>query len=102
MTTTTSPATIGRLISRESAADAAAPRVGPWRLLKLAADGEFTRVYRAQPADGGPGALYAIKVLSGEGSENLEAIQRFVREAAAGRSLTHRHLVPILSAQVER
>src|SRR5690349_11949937 len=101
MALTSTPGAAGWTAARDDVADEGAARLGPWRLLKTVAAGEFATVYQAVPAEGGPRShSYAIKVLNGEHDLGSPAAERFLREAAVGRSVSHRHLVSVLSAQV--
>jgi serine/threonine-protein kinase len=60
-------------------------------------------VYLAQPLEQSADTEsdYALKVLRDELSDDRQAQQRLRREAAAARAVSHRHLVPILSAHLK-
>ncbi len=79
-------------------------RVGQWELLELAAEGSLARVYRARPAHcpADRPAGYALKVLRREWQDDPRAIRLLVREAVAGRTVSHPHLVSILRARMSR
>ncbi|MCE5266555.1 MAG: serine/threonine protein kinase [Planctomycetaceae bacterium] len=87
----------------DAAAKAMFPcRVRQWELVKFAGAGSLARIYRARPV-GAPDdqpASYAIKMLRPEWQDKPEAIRLLQREALAGRSVSHPHLVPILATAV--
>ena len=79
-------------------------RVGQWELVVLAAEGSLSRIYRARPA-GTPAdrpAGYAVKMLRQQWEDDPRAVRLLVREAIAGRCVSHPHLVSILRASVSR
>jgi eukaryotic-like serine/threonine-protein kinase len=83
---------------------APARRMGGWNLAELAGEGSWARVYRARPAGtpcDGPGA-YALKTLRPEWEGDPQAAALLAREALAGRSLSHPHLIAVLEAHVSR
>ena len=86
-----------------AALSATAPsQIGPWRLVKQAAEGKLCRVYQAQPAEGAANrsAGYALKVLKEASQNDAAAIEVMRREAIVGRKVSHPHLISILSAHV--
>ena len=70
----------------------------------MAAEGSLARVYRARaattPVD--RPAAYAVKMLRERWRDDPRAIRLLQREAVAGRSVAHRHLVSILAARISR
>jgi len=80
------------------------PRVGPWELVCLAAEGSWSRVYRARPlgAAADQPAAYAVKMLRPECEGDPRAVELLVREATVGRSVAHPHLISILGASLGR
>ncbi|NQU22944.1 MAG: serine/threonine protein kinase [Candidatus Nealsonbacteria bacterium] len=79
-------------------------RLGQWELVELAAKGGLARVYRARAADcrDDQPAGYALKVLRDQWETDPRAIAMLAREAEAGRSVSHPHLVSVLRARVSR
>jgi len=79
-------------------------RVHHWELLDLAAEGTWSRVYRARPADGGSQhePRYAVKLLRPEYQSDPRAIALLHREAQVGRRVAHRHLVSVVGAELRR
>ncbi|HVX62746.1 MAG TPA: serine/threonine-protein kinase [Pirellulales bacterium] len=77
-------------------------QLGPWRLTRLAGEGNLCRVYQASPADAPADrpASYALKVLKEEWQEDLAAAELMRREAIVGRKISHPHLISVLSAHV--
>ncbi|MEN6449968.1 MAG: serine/threonine-protein kinase [Thermoguttaceae bacterium] len=91
-------------VRRMDAAVQARParRARQWELVEFAAEGSLARIYRARPA-GTPAsqpAGYAVKMLRPEWQDEPEAIRLLQREALVGRSVSHPHLAPVLSAAV--
>ncbi len=79
-------------------------RVGPWRLMRLAARGPLTELWQARPAEAPnevPGA-YALKMLLPDWDKHPHAIAMLQREAAVGRAVSHPHLVPVLAANTSQ
>ncbi len=77
-------------------------RVGQWELVEFAALGSLARIYRARPA-GAPAdqpATYAVKMLRPNWQDDPHAIRLLQREALVGQSVSHPHLVPVLTAAV--
>lgn len=77
-------------------------RIRPWELLELAAAGSLTEVYRARPEGSGTRqtACYAIKILRSAWETEPRAVEMLRREALAGRTVSHPHLISILAANV--
>jgi serine/threonine protein kinase len=75
-------------------------QLGPWQVCKQIGRGNLTTVYQARPADAEGGATYALKVLDRRYYDDQEVINLFRREAAAGRTLEHPHLVSVLDCQI--
>ena len=69
-------------------------------MVEFAAEGAFSQVFRARPADGAPGAAatYAVKRLKVEWHDDARAVSFLRREARVGRAINSPHLVPILDA----
>jgi serine/threonine-protein kinase len=86
-------------------------RLGPWQLVRLLAESNFTRVYQARPSDGETGdagngvarrpAAYVIKLLRKEWWREPQAIEMQRRESWVGSKVTHPNLLPVLSASVD-
>jgi serine/threonine-protein kinase len=78
-------------------------RLGPWQLVRVLADGNYTRVYQARPADGEPSqrAAYVLKVLRNQWWRDPQAIEMQRREAWVGAKISHPNLLPVLSASVQ-
>src|SRR4051812_35970968 len=78
-------------------------RLGPWQLVKPLGEGNLTRVYLAQPADGPENqpAAYVVKTPRKEWWRDPQAIEMQRREAWIGSKLSHPNLLPVLSASVE-
>jgi serine/threonine-protein kinase len=84
-------------------------RLGPWQLVRLLAEGNFTRVYQARPAaPDGPecessrrSAAYVLKMLRKEFWRDPAAIEMQRREAWVGTKVSHPNLLPVLSASVQ-
>ncbi|HVA48797.1 MAG TPA: serine/threonine-protein kinase [Pirellulales bacterium] len=79
-----------------------AARIGQWQLVRMIGEGQLCRVYAARPVSQAAerAAVYALKVLSDRWSEDSAAIEVLRREAIVGRTLSHPHLVSVLSAHV--
>lgn len=82
----------------------ACERIGSWHLTHRIASGPACDVYQARPVEALPGtpAGYALKVLRAEWNERPEALAMLQREALVGRTVSHRHLVAVLGAQLDR
>jgi serine/threonine protein kinase len=78
-------------------------RLGRWQLVRPLGEGNYTRVYSAQPADGPPNqpAAYVIKVLRKEWWRDSQAIEMQRREAWVGSKVSHPNLLPVLAASVQ-
>ncbi|MCI0331676.1 MAG: serine/threonine protein kinase [Planctomycetes bacterium] len=77
-------------------------RLGPWALVRLLSEGNFTRVYQARPADGSASqsAAYVVKVLRNQWWRDPQAIEMQRREAWVGSQVSHPNLLPVLSSSV--
>jgi serine/threonine-protein kinase len=78
-------------------------RLGPWQLVRLLAESNFTRVYQARPADGdaNQSASYVLKALRNQWWRDSQAIEMQRREAWVGAKVSHPNLLPVLSASVQ-
>ena len=87
-------------------------RLGPWQLVRLLAESNFTRVYQAratdEPADepvdrqsAWRPAAYVVKVLRNEWWRDPQAIEMQRREAWVGSKVSHPNVLPVLSASVK-
>ena len=77
-------------------------RARQWELVEFAAQGSLAKIYRARPV-GTPAdrrATYAVKMLRPCWQDDPEAIRLLRREAMVGRSVSHPHLAPVLTALV--
>jgi len=79
-------------------------RIGPWQLVRLINESELARVYLARPAEASADqpATYVIKVLRKEWWRDPQAIETQRRAAWLGQKVSHPHLLPILSANVQQ
>lgn len=79
-------------------------RIGPWQLVRLLSESELARVYVARPveADGEQSANYVLKTLRKEWWRDPQAIEMQRRAAWIGRKVSHPHLLPVLSANVQQ
>ena len=77
-------------------------RVRQWELVEFAGLGSLARIYRARPAESPADrpADYAVKMLRPCWKDDPQAIRLLQREALVGQSVSHPHLVPVLSASV--
>ena len=77
-------------------------RLGPWQLVRLLSEGNFTRVYQSRPADAPDNlpAAYVVKVLRNQWWRDPQAIEMQRREAWVGTQVSHPNLLPVLSASV--
>ncbi len=71
-----------------------------WELLEHAAEGAYTSVYRARPADrcSPSPAAYAVKVLREPWCDRPEIVELLRSEARAARQVCHPHLISVLAA----
>ena len=87
-------------------------RLGPWQLVRLICENNFTRVYQARADEGPAGddaegesawkpAAYIVKVLRKEWWRDPQAIEMQRREAWVGSQASHPNLLPVLSASVQ-
>lgn len=79
-------------------------RIGPWQLVRLLNESELARVYLARPADANEQQppTYVIKVLRKEWWRDPQAIEMQRRAAWIGRKISHPHLLPVLSANIQQ
>ena len=77
--------------------------VGRWEPIALAAEGYWSRIYRARPlgSPAGGGAAYALKAIRPERDGTL-ARALFAREALVGGSISNPHLIAVLESGVSR
>jgi serine/threonine protein kinase len=105
MTRTEQRTRSGGAVARRGAVAAELPRpVGRWEAVDLAAEGSWSRIYRARPLGSPPDrpAAYALKMLRSEHQDDAWAISLLAREALAGGSISSPHLIPVLEARVAR
>jgi len=76
--------------------------LGRWEAVALAAEGSWSRIYRARPVGcrSDRAAAYALKTPRPECREDAQAAALLAREAVAGRSISHPHLIPVLEAGI--
>ncbi|MBN2473411.1 MAG: serine/threonine protein kinase [Pirellulales bacterium] len=81
---------------------ASSHHLGQWSLVSLAAQGDLARIYLARPAEAPPdqSAAYALKVLRPDRQHDPRMVGLLMREAEVGHRVSHRHLVPVLSASI--
>ncbi|MEM8944443.1 MAG: serine/threonine-protein kinase [Planctomycetota bacterium] len=79
-------------------------RIGPWQLVRLLSESDLARVYLARPADASDSqpATYVVKVLRREWWRDPQAIEMQRRAAWIGTKVTHPHLLPVLSSNVQQ
>lgn len=77
-----------------------ASKLGPWELLRCVAEGKLCQVFRARPAGADRSPAYAVKLLVERWHDDAAAVEAMRREVVVGRQVSHPHLIPILSAQV--
>jgi len=77
-------------------------RARQWELVEFAARGSLARIYRARPVGTPPDrpAAYALKMLRPCWQDDPEAIRLLQREAAAAQSVSHPHLISVLTSFV--
>jgi serine/threonine-protein kinase len=77
-------------------------RVRQWELVEFVGLGSLAHIFRARPAGAAADqpAAYAVKMLRPCWEDDARAICLLQREAVVGQSISHRHLVPILTASV--
>lgn len=77
-------------------------RLGPWQLVRMLSEGNFTRVYQAKPADASANqpASYVVKVLRNQWWRDPQAIEMQRREAWVGTQVSHPNLLPALASSV--
>ncbi|MGD0901076.1 MAG: serine/threonine-protein kinase [Thermoguttaceae bacterium] len=105
MAQTESPVQIDAEAACRTAAGGTVPRLaGHWELVALAAEGSWAQVYCARPAGSPPDspAAYAVKTLRPDRQGDATALGLLAREALAGRSVSHPHLISILEVQLRQ
>lgn len=102
MTQTRLRSTGGAVSARMARAARPPCRIRQWEFVKFVGVGSLARIFRARPADSPEDqpAHYAVKMLRPAWQNNPEAIRLLQREALVGQTISHPHLVPILSASV--
>ncbi len=77
--------------------------VGKWELVNCLGAGEWSTVYSGRPREcsGNWPADYAIKIAERTGDKAGQAKQLLAREATIGRTVSHPHLVAVLSAHLD-
>ena len=73
--------------------------LGGWELVRVLGEGEWATVHAGRPRDceDDQPLDYAIKVARLDGGKQRQAEQLFAREALIGRTVTHPHLMAVLS-----
>ncbi len=101
---TSSPVTANFAATDASTSQSAVGRMGPWQLVRLLSESELARVYSARPADApsNQSANYVVKALRKEWWRDPQAIEMQRRAVWIGRQLSHPHLLPVLSANVQQ
>lgn len=79
-------------------------RLGPWQLVRLLHESDLARVYLCRPADSAEDqpANYVLKVLRKEWWRDPQAIEMQRRAAWLGSTISHPHLLPVLSSSVSQ
>lgn len=79
-------------------------RIGPWQLVRMLSESELARVYLARPlsTEANQPASYVVKVLRKEWWRDPQAIEMQRRAAWIGKQVSHPHLMPVLSANVQQ
>lgn len=101
---TSSPVYANFAATEPTSQNSAVGRMGPWQLVRLLSESELARVYSARPA-GAPanlGANYVVKALRKEWWRDPQAIEMQRRAVWIGRQISHPHLLPVLSANVQQ
>jgi eukaryotic-like serine/threonine-protein kinase len=103
-TVETSSPVYANFAATEIPSQQAVGRMGPWQLVRLISESELARVYLARPADapGSQPANYVVKALRKEWWRDPQAIEMQRRAVLIGRQLSHPHLLPVLSANVQQ
>lgn len=74
---------------------------GPWQHVETLHEGPVSVVFCVRPQTGGD-AAYVLKRLQPHWQDDFRAVALLEREAAVGRTVRHRNLVPVLDAQLRR
>lgn len=78
--------------------------VGPWHLVQMIGEGQWTEVFQARPAtqSNDEAADYTVKVLKGDYQHDPVAVQFLQREAFVAGHVLSPHVTTVLSAHVDR
>lgn len=100
----TSPVSTNFAATGSTPHQSAIGRMGPWQLVQLLSESELARVYSARPADAPPSQTprYVVKSLRKEWWRDSQAIEMQRRAVFVGRQISHPHLLPVLSANVQQ
>jgi serine/threonine protein kinase len=92
-----------RTIEKSPGEAARVSSLGPWQLLELIDEGNYTLIYAACPksAPDGEGADYVVKVIKPEYQGTAQIVRRLTTEAFLGRTVSHPNLASVLSANVD-
>jgi len=76
--------------------------VGNWELCEQVAEGSWAQVFLARPVDtpSDRPPAYAVKMMRPDRRDHPQAVALIVREALAGRSLSHPHVIAVLDSHV--
>lgn len=79
-------------------------RIGPWQLVRILSKSDLARVYLARPSNAAADqpATYVLKVLRREWWRDPQAIEMQRRAAWLGAKISHPHLLPVLSSNVQQ
>jgi serine/threonine protein kinase len=78
-------------------------RLNQWELVNFAASGSLSYVYRARPEKtASPDAAYAVKQLQPKWQKEPRAVRLMQREGEVGQTVSHPHLVPVLSVHADQ
>lgn len=101
---TSSPVTANFAATDSPSQQSAVGRMGPWQLVRLLSESELARVYSARAADAPASqpANYVVKALRKEWWRDPQAIEMQRRAVWIGRQISHPHLLPVLSANVQQ
>jgi serine/threonine-protein kinase len=103
-TVESAPRVTANFAATEFSQQSAVGRMGPWQLVRLLSESELARVYAARPADA-PSTQqpnYVVKTLRKEWWRDPQAIEMQRRAVRIGQQVSHPHLLPVLSANVQQ